>query len=140
MTLRRVVRVWAGIMASAALGSPAAAHHNFAAQYDAKQPITLTGIVTKIDWMNPHVYFYIDVENEKTGAIESWSMEMGPPHSLQNRGWKRNSMKPGDSVTVEATRARNGSTTANARRVTLDATGEVLGTASSEETSPAAPR
>src|SRR5262245_32478893 len=128
MTLRSWVRAGALLSAWAAFAWPAAAHHNFAAQYDSKQPITVTGIVTKIDWMNPHVYFYIDVENDK-GVIENWAMEMGPPHSLQNRGWKRNSMQLGDSVTVEATRARNGSTSANARRVTLDATGEVLGTA-----------
>jgi hypothetical protein len=112
--------------------SAAQAHHSFRSQYDADQPITLTGYVTKVEWMNPHVYFYIDVENEQTGEIENWGFEMGPPHMLQNRGWKRNSMQIGDAVEVHGTRARDGSFTANARRVTMTATGEVLGAASSE--------
>lgn len=106
-------------------------HHSFRSQYDADQPVTLTGFVTRIDWMNPHVYFYIDVVAEN-GEIENWGFEMGPPHMLQNRGWKRNSMEIGDEVEVHGTRARDGSLTANARRVTLSSTGEVLGAASSE--------
>jgi len=110
----------------------AGAHHSFRSQYDSDQPITLTGIVTKIDWMNPHVYFYIDVTDDKSGAVENWGFEMGPPHLLQRRGWKRNSMQIGDILEVSGTRARDGSLTANARRVTLTATGEVLGAASSE--------
>ena len=81
--------------------------------------------------MNPHVYFYIDVTNA-AGQVESWGFEMGPPHMLQQRGWKRNSMQIGDEVEVEGTRARDGSLTANARRVKLTATDEVLGAASSE--------
>ncbi len=110
----------------------AQAHHSFRPQYDADQPVTFTGIVTKVEWMNPHVYFYIDVDNEATGALENWGFEMGPPHMLQQRGWKRNSMQIGDEVEVHGTRARDGSTTANARRVTLTSTGQVLGAASSE--------
>ena len=108
------------------------AHHSFRSQYDADQPVTLTGYVTKIEWMNPHVYFYIDVVDADTGEIENWGFEMGPPHMLQNRGWKRNTMQIGDQVEVHGTRARDGSLTANARRVTMTATGEVLGAASSE--------
>ncbi len=108
------------------------AHHSFRSQYDADQPLTVTGYVTKIEWMNPHVYFYIDVENAETGETENWGFEMGPPHMLQNRGWKRNTMQIGDQVEVHGTRARDGSLTANARRVTMTSTGEVLGAASSE--------
>lgn len=107
-------------------------HHSFAAQYDPNQPISLNGTVTKIEWMNPHVYFYIDVADEGSGEINNWGIEMGPPHQLQRRNWKRNSMVVGDAVSVEATRARDGSRLANARRVTLQRTGEVLGAASSE--------
>lgn len=133
MTARSVLHVPLALAGLIALAAPGLAHHNFAAQYDVNQPITLQGVVTRIDWMNPHVYFYIDVENAETGEIESWALEMGPPHMLQARGWKRNSMQIGDEVKVEAMRARNGSPNANARRVTLTATGEVLGAASSEE-------
>ena len=110
----------------------ASAHHSFRSQYDSEQPLALTGIVTKIDWMNPHVYFYIDVVNEETGEVENWGFEMGPPHMLQNRGWKRNTLQIGDEVQVDGTRARDGSLTANARRVVMTATDTVLGAASSE--------
>jgi hypothetical protein len=107
------------------------AHHSFRAQYDAAKTIEVTGYVTKIDWMNPHVYFYIDVVNAQ-GKAESWAFEMGPPHMLEQRGWKRNSMAIGDELEVSGTRARDGSLTANARTVKLRATGQVLGAASSE--------
>ena len=125
---------WIGRLAGLllAVSLPVQAHHSFRSQYDADQPVTFTGIVTKVDWMNPHVYFYIDVEDEETGALENWGFEMGPPHMLQQRGWKRNSMQIGDEVEVHGTRARDGSTTANARRVTLTSTGQILGAASSE--------
>jgi hypothetical protein len=108
------------------------AHHSFRSQYDADQPVTLRGYVTKIEWMNPHVYFYIDVTDEETGQIENWGFEMGPPHMLQQRGWKRNTMEIGDELEVHGTRARDGSLTANARQVIMAVTGEVLGAASSE--------
>lgn len=117
--------------ALATIAAPAQAHHSFAAQFDAEQPIAFEGVVTKIDWMNPHVYFYVDVENPDTGEVENWGFEMGPPHQLQRRDWKRNSMQIGDVVSVEGSRARDGSLLANARRVTL-ADGRVLGAASSE--------
>jgi len=109
----------------------AQAHHSFRAQYDAEKPIEVTGYVTKIDWMNPHVYFYIDVVNAQ-GKTESWAFEMGPPHMLEQRGWKRNSMAIGDELEVSGTRARDGSLSANARTVKLRATGQILGAASSE--------
>jgi hypothetical protein len=121
-----------GLAGCVTLAVTAQAHHSFRSQYDPDQPVAFQGYVTKIDWMNPHVYFYIDVVNADTGETDNWGFEMGPPHMLQQRGWKRNSMQIGDEIAVEGTRARDGSLTANARRVTLLSTGEVLGAASSE--------
>ena len=109
----------------------AMAHHSFAAEYDGKKPVTLKGVVTKVEWMNPHVYFFIDVEDSK-GAVANWALEMGPPNGLQKSGWTRNTMKIGDEVTVEGTLAKDGSRQANARSVTMSVTGKKLGGASSE--------
>jgi len=119
-----------------ALATPLAAHHSFAAQYDRQQPITLTGAVTKIEWNNPHVYFYIDVLNEKSGVVENWAWEMGAPAVIQRSGWRRNSMKIGDLVTVDGWRARNGDFHGNARTVILASTGEELGAGSSADATP----
>lgn len=129
---RKALIVIVGVVGSGTAALSAQAHHSFRSQYDADKPVTLTGYVTKVDWMNPHVYFYIDVIDAETGRTENWAFEMGPPHMLEQRGWKRNSMGVGDELEVHGTRARDGSLTANARRVMLKATGKVLGAASSE--------
>lgn len=129
--MARTAARWLVAGAGSILVVAAHAHHSFRAQYDSAKTIDVTGYVTKIDWMNPHVYFYIDVVNED-GKTESWAFEMGPPHMLESRGWKRNSMAIGDELEVSGTRARDGSLTANARTVKLKATGQVLGAASSE--------
>lgn len=123
-----LLAVVAGLIAGAA---PVMAHHSFAAEYDAKKPVTIKGVVTKVEWMNPHVYFYIDVEDEN-GKITNWALEMGPPNGLQRAGWTRNTMKVGDEVVVEGSLAKDGSKTANARSVTMADTGKKLGAASSE--------
>lgn len=114
-----------------ALCVPLAAHHSFSAEYDSKKPVSLKGIVTKVEWMNPHVYFYIDVTDE-SGNIANWALEMGPPNGLERSGWTRNTMKVGDEVIVEGTMAKDGSKQANARSVTMASTGKKLGAASSE--------
>ena len=112
------------------------AHHSFSAQYDSNQPVSLTGAVTKIEWMNPHVYFYIDVRNEETGRVENWALEMGAPAVIQRNGWRRNTMKMGDMVRIEGTRARTGYPHANARSVVMVSTGVRLGAGSSEDVTP----
>src|SRR5262245_60436146 len=96
------------LIVTAALTATILAHHSFAAEYDSKQPVKLTGAVTKVEWMNPHVYFYIDVKDEQTGKITNWAWEMGAPAVIQRSGWTRNSMKIGDLVTVEGSRAKTG--------------------------------
>ncbi len=111
---------------------PVAAHHSFAAEYDSAQPVTMTGPVTKVDWANPHVYFYIDVKDQATGKVTNWAFEMGAPAVLQRSGWKRSSVHIGDVITVHGTKAKDGSSHGNARSVVLTATGEKLGAGSSE--------
>jgi hypothetical protein len=116
---------------TALAAQPTAAHHSFAAEFDANSPIELTGTVTKVEWANPHTFFYIDVTTPK-GDVENWALEMGSPNGLMRRGWTRDSMKIGDVVTVTGSRAKNGSTLGNARTVTLS-TGKRLFAGSSQE-------
>jgi len=97
---------------------PMLAHHSFAAEYDSAKPITLTGTVTKVEWMNPHARFYIDVKDEK-GEMNNWELELGSPNGLMRQGWTRNSLKKGDQVTISGSLAKDGSKLANARTVKL---------------------
>jgi hypothetical protein len=131
-------------------GTTAVAHHSFAAEFDNTKGITVKGIVTKIEWTNPHVWFYVNVKEMKKsndggktwadanlgGQVPNWGAEMGPPHGLQRRGWRRDTLKIGEEVTVVGSMAKNGSNRLNARTVTMTSTGgrpgERLDAASSE--------
>jgi hypothetical protein len=98
--------------------TPLLAHHSFAAEYDSKKPIKFTGSVTKVEFMNPHIYYYVDVK-DANGKVTNYAVEGGTPGSLRRQGWGKDSLKAGDTVTVEGYMAKNGSNHVNGRRVTL---------------------
>lgn len=131
-TTLAIAVVAAGLLLAA---KPLVAHHAFAAEFDANKPVKLTGTVTKVDWRNPHTWFFIDVADE-TGKVANWGWELGSPNGLLRAGWTRNSMKIGDVVTVEGSAARDGSNLANAQIVTLKSTGQRLFAASSRGQTP----
>ena len=120
---RRVAMVL-GLVLMAVSGR-ALAHHSFAAEFDENKPLKLTGMVTKLEWTNPHIWFFIDVKNPD-GTVTNWGLEMASPNGLLRAGWKRDTMKVGDVVAVEARQARDGSAHANAQAVVLTATGQKL--------------
>jgi len=122
-------KLGAVLMLAGACAIPLAAHHSFAAEYDAKQPITIKGTVTKVEWTNPHARFYVDT-TDAAGKTVNWNFELASPNVLTRSGWKRTALKEGDKVTVEGSRAKDGSLMANARTVTL-ADGKRLGAGSS---------
>lgn len=130
------VAIFAVAAASALLAmSTAFAHHSFAAEFDRDMPITVTGTVTKVEWMNPHARFYIDAKNDE-GKTVNWDFELASPNGLMRRGWNRNSMKIGDVVTVTGHRAKNNPLVGNANTVTM-ADGKRLFAGSSIDNEPA---
>ena len=116
---------------------PLMAHHSFAAEYDSKQPIKITGAVTKVEWMNPHVYYYVDVKGGD-GKLVNYAVEGGTPNQLYRQGWRKNSLRIGDVITVNGFKAKDGSNHLSGRMVTLSDGRRVLG-GSSEDAGPGAP-
>jgi hypothetical protein len=110
------------------------AHHSFSAEYDSNQPVKVTGVVTRVDWTNPHIWFFVDVKDDQ-GKVTNWGFSGGPPGVLQRRGISRTALKAGDAVVVEGFRARDGSNNASGGRVTF-ADGRSVFTASSEDKAP----
>jgi hypothetical protein len=120
-----------GILASGALASlsPVLGHHSFAAQYDRSKSVTLKGTVTKVEWQNPHIYFYLDV-TPPDGKTEHWAIEGGAPNALYRQGWRKDSLQAGNVVTVEGSLAKDGSRLANMRTVVLADGRRVFGASS----------
>jgi len=133
MRVRQNILVAGVVVLLAAM--PLLSHHSFYAEFDASKPVKLTGAVTKVEWENPHAWFYLDVK-EDSGAVSNWGFELGSPNLLIRAGWGKNSLKVGDVVTVEASRAKNGKNIANAKVVILVSTGQKLFGGSSQGQTP----
>jgi len=124
----------ATIFVAVGLSGSLRAHHSFAAEFDASKAIRVTGTLVKVEWTNPHTYFYVDVKDE-TGAVVRWACESGAPGALSRRGFKRNLLKLGDTLIVDGYRAKNGANLMDARRVTLS-DGQILSGASAGDGGP----
>ncbi len=116
-------------------GIPVFAHHAFSAEFDVKKPITVKGTVTKIEWMNPHAWIYVDVKTD-SGTTEAWQFETGAPIELLRRGWHKNDLKVGDEVTIQGVRAKDGTNTGSARLVTLPGGKKVFSGSANDDDSP----
>jgi hypothetical protein len=117
--MRRLARLVVVVTVLSAAASTARAHHAFSAEFDGAKPVILKGSVTKVEWINPHSWLFIDVQDPSTGAVENWKVEMGAPNQLLRRGWNKNTLPVGSQVVVEGYRAKNGSNVANGGNVTL---------------------
>jgi hypothetical protein len=124
------VYLTAGLLLAAAM--PMLAHHAFAAEYDSTKPVKVTGTVSKVEWTNPHIWFYVDVKDD-SGKVTTWGFSGGPPGMLQRRGITKNVLKIGDKVTVEGFRAKDSSTNGTGGNVTF-ADGRKVFAGSAEDT------
>ena len=124
------------VVVSAVAAVPALAHHSFAAEFDGQKPFRVTGSLVKVEWTNPHIYFYVDVKDDN-GTVVRWTLSAGSPGALSRRGFKRGDLKFGDTIVVDGYLARDGSHTMDARRVTL-ADGRVVSGASAGDGGPGA--
>ena len=131
MRARLLILIGALLLATTPL---AFAHHSFAAEYDGNKPVKVTGVVTRVEWTNPHIWFYVDVKDDQ-GKVTNWGFSAGPPGVLQRRGISRDAMKKGDVIVVEGFRARDGSNNASGGRVTFP-DGRSVFTASREDQTP----
>jgi Family of unknown function (DUF6152) len=113
-----ITRFIVGAGLAATLSLPVYAHHSFAAEFDSNKPVTLRGSVTKLEWQNPHIWVYLDVKDEQ-GTLQHWQCEGGAPNTLTRNGWSKDTLKFGDTVTIEGALAKDGSKTCNARLVKL---------------------
>jgi len=127
--------VFAAGLALASAAVPVFAHHSFAAQYDRAKPVELMGLVTKVDWINPHARFFVDVK-DSADKLVNWEIELGPPAGLMRRGWTRNSLKIGDRVTVNGFLAKDGSSLANASTVSLSDGRKIFAGSSADNETP----
>ena len=105
------------------------AHHSFAAVFDANSPVDKTGIVTEVEWMNPHAWIYIDVTDDD-GSVINWAFELGSPNGLMRRGWTRNSVQVGDEISISGYLARDGSNRGNVKSIVLADGRELTGNSS----------
>ena len=115
--MRKVLSVVAGVLAAAA-ALPALAHHSFAAEFDAAKPVQLEGVVTNMEWINPHSWIHLDVTTP-SGEVQHWMVEGGAPNALLRRGWNRNSLPKGTKIKVQGSQAKDGSMRANGRDITF---------------------
>ena len=118
MSKRTTLAVLVAFVACLTFDRPVIAHHSFAAEFDGNQPITVNGTISRMDWVNPHSWIYVDVK-DASGQVVQWRFEMGPPNALLRMGWRKSSVPPGTMVKIEGYRAKSGTNVANAQTVTL---------------------